>query len=490
MNLFEKLKKAFIKESTISLYDKIVKAYAEGKSMPLDGHTRIIFTDAKTGKERVVADKHNLVTNAVAEILSKNTSGLMSLYSILPLYNSFAGILCFQEEITENANNYIPPTETTNPLVAHAGQSMNSTVSTLRGNPVISDVVKTDTSVKWVWNWDTSHGNGTIRTVCLCPDSLGNMGLKPIDNSLNIFSTMAIDNLNGIGSGVENDKAFMMKFPISIDDNGQTGKAIYWPDNSTTFMEVTVKHDWFKFGIMRDKLTWQEVSNRTATVRSFNSQKATIFEDANYYYLIAVTSATAIQMDKVAKSDFTVTQSDITLSGTSLFNDRVYPYTWSRGVPRFPFDGTYLYIPKSDLTTFYRIPLANPANVEELSGSATIVAPYSDNYGQGIQNPIVFREGLILGASYIINGNNVYSVAAMPAQFHYDSSYSKRTFVDFVKKGATVYGNSHQWITGNAITGQGPAYVGMFLSTINVLDEAVTKDNTVSMRIEYTLTEV
>ena len=293
MNIIEKLIKALLSKPTISLQDRMVIAYLKGKPMPLKGHTRVIFTDVNTGEERVVADTTNMVTNAVASILSYNWSGLANFSTLLPLKSLYSGVLCFQNAITENADNYNPPNDTVNPLIAHAGQSNNDTANTMRGNPVISDIVETDTSVKWVWAWDSSHGNGTIRTVCLCPDTLGNMGLKPFDDTMNPLSTFGNDSTTNDTWNLTT----AIQFPMSIATDGKTSKTV-WIDNAT-FTEYTVRHDYTAFGIMRGSRDWQNASNRSATIRTGSSRF--VFEDDNYYYIARVTGATTMQIIRSQK---------------------------------------------------------------------------------------------------------------------------------------------------------------------------------------------
>ena len=494
MNIIEKLIKALFSKPTLSFHEKMVVAYLKGKKMPLKGHTRIIFTDEETGEERVVADTTNMVTNAVANLLSRDWCGFTNFSTIFPLKNMYSGVICFQNEITENADNYMPPNDITNPMIAHAGQSPNTTVDLTRGDPVVSDIVTTDTSVKWVWSWDSSHGNGTIRTVCLCPNSFGNMGMKPV--------TADIHPLVGGSFGESTENAWWSEdrskhFPFSIADDGKTCKTL-WVDG-TTFKEYTMRHDFFAYGIMRDKDTWQQVSVRTATISinsgGFNLDKSFIFADDDYYYLCTIRSATIIDYCKVKKDDFTVTGNQHwEFTGVSLWTSNYGGFgqsTVNRCMPIWAFDGTNLYCPNSDGNRFYRLNITNNADVDILDNTITISKRWAASGGNGrtFTSPVVLGSKLILGDNYLINGSAVYQLAQAADIGVGTWETSNRTHTTVIRKDNTYYGDTICLSDHGNVAGQAAIWNAMFLSTINVLEEPVTKTNTVAMRIEYTISE-
>ena len=73
--------------SNISIVERMVAAYAKGEPMPLKGHAKVILADGLTGKVQEVVESDNMVTNAVADILSKNWGGTAQFHTILPLRN-------------------------------------------------------------------------------------------------------------------------------------------------------------------------------------------------------------------------------------------------------------------------------------------------------------------------------------------------------------------------------------------------------------------
>lgn len=137
----------------------------------LKGTTRIELTDVNTG-EVEVHENHNMVTNALRDVLKplglcKRPSRFLSDFT--PYYQKLlGGILCFDKEIPENANDYYPPADAA--LIGCAAYGVqNNTKNTFRGgfNQTESEVNLKDRYVKYVYDFATSQANGTIASVCL-----------------------------------------------------------------------------------------------------------------------------------------------------------------------------------------------------------------------------------------------------------------------------------------------------------------------------------
>ena len=476
--------------SKMNLFERMAQCYARGEQMPIKGHAKIILADPITGKPKEIVESDNMVTNAVADILSKNWSRIANFGSsnISPLRKLFSGVMCFQNEITENANNYNPPADNVNPMIAHAGDAPNDTASVLRGSPVPSDFEITDTSIKQVWFWPTTAGNGTIRNVSLCAGShMGNMGLKPFNDE---FSPLSAIGEEKIFDNTWNE-TISKQFPFTINANGKESCSI-WIDGST-FKENKVRHDYLAFGIMRGVRDWQDISTRSATIRSGNNRF--VFDDANYYYIARASSATALQIDKVAKSDFSVTQTDISYANVSLWTGNFHSnFTALNGDLRiFAFDGTHLYYPKSDLTGFYKLNIADNSDKDMLDGSVTVETG-ANNAGAGGQfmSPLVINSGLVLGSNYLINGGAVYPIGhAKDIGIDHTTATTDANYLWLVRNGASVYGHAKHTAASYSVVASGQANVlcETFLSTINNIDPVV-KSTSQTMSIIYTLQEV
>ena len=125
----------------------------------LKGTTRIELTDVHTGKVEVY-ENHNMVTNALRDIfmplgLSQRPSRYF--YDFTPYYQKLlGGILCFDTEIPEDADNYYPPASANLVGCAVYGQQ-NNTKNTFRGefNQTESEINLKDRDFKYLSNAST-----------------------------------------------------------------------------------------------------------------------------------------------------------------------------------------------------------------------------------------------------------------------------------------------------------------------------------------------
>lgn len=467
----------------LSLVEKAQYARMHNETVPLKGHVKLILEDVRDGSQKV-EEGHNLITDAVASVLEDNWCGLSNFASIFPLKNLHGGCMMFQNPITPTAGNFNPPSELTNPLVAHAGNIAPESDWTgkKRGTPVPSEYLEDDTSIKQVWLWDNTQGNAPqISTVCLCPQNMGNYGLTPTQERQYTSRYTISSTVPRITSY---SRALCMQNPFSIDADGKTGKAIYL--SGTTFEEITVRHDWLAFGIMRNATTWQEVSSRTATVRTAQN-KTNIFEDDDYYYVYTITGADDIQIDRVSKTDMTVTQMDmVDIGGVSLYTGDYALQPRQRMTAMFGYDGRYLYLPNSAGNGFVAINPNDSTDKMVLDGTVNLYLNYTDISSNNVMkhNALVISEGLVFGDYYIINGASVYPKTATLSPLT-DGDGRKRG--SLYRHGASVYGLSNS--TENYAMNQGVLLVPFFLSSIYPLESPVHKTTSQTMRLEYTIEE-
>lgn len=142
--------------------------------MGLKGEATIELVDVKTGKRETIA-KHNIVTNAVPQILS-NAFGWQTwtsydsdylAYEMFPILTKlFGGILLFEDNIEENTETIFAPNS--KKLIGYASiAGVNDTKDPMRGsiNKIESGAV--NGGYKFVYDFATSQANGMIGCVCL-----------------------------------------------------------------------------------------------------------------------------------------------------------------------------------------------------------------------------------------------------------------------------------------------------------------------------------
>lgn len=138
----------------------------------IKGKTEIVLTDVYTGRSQKILE-HNMVTNALNEIFKqegymKDKSYMYGEVFSPPFKTALGGILLFDKAIPENASTYFAPAGTNLTACGVYGVK-NTTADTLRGdfNSEESVVDRNARSVKYVYDFATSKGNGTIASVCL-----------------------------------------------------------------------------------------------------------------------------------------------------------------------------------------------------------------------------------------------------------------------------------------------------------------------------------
>lgn len=145
--------------------------------MALKGSATIELTNADGSKEIIKHD--NMITNAVNDLLKSQRGELATIMKHMKNGESYAqalfgGILLFGDTLNDNADDYFLPT--TN-IVGYASQNGYGGLDTARGSFNESEGgLQDDGSYKFVWDFATSQANGTIKSIALCPNVMGQIG--------------------------------------------------------------------------------------------------------------------------------------------------------------------------------------------------------------------------------------------------------------------------------------------------------------------------
>ena len=148
--------------------------------MKFKGHTTIELKNVETGEIKKYEDD-NMLTNAISKMLNfaaTHSLGTNSLdvYSS-HWYNLLGGLVLFDTALTEDADNLYPPAGTKPVGYGMAGDTNSYTSVPEWGiyNTQESDTSSTDTK-KMVWDFSTSHANGTIASIALTHRNNGLFG--------------------------------------------------------------------------------------------------------------------------------------------------------------------------------------------------------------------------------------------------------------------------------------------------------------------------
>lgn len=146
--------------------------------MSLNGSATIELTNADGSKE--VYKHDNMITNAVQDLCMSQRGEMATILKIVNNGDSYAqalfgGLLLFDETLNSDPADYFLPTVK---CTGYASQDAYAGLDTCRGSFNASEGgLQADGSYKFVWDFSTSQANGTIKSLALCPNMMGRIGL-------------------------------------------------------------------------------------------------------------------------------------------------------------------------------------------------------------------------------------------------------------------------------------------------------------------------
>lgn len=449
----------------------------------IKGKTEIVLTDVYTGRSQKILE-HNMMTNALNEIFKQE--GYMKDASIMydstfqpPYQKVLGGILLFDKSIPENVSTYFAPAGTNLTACGVYGVK-NSTADTLRGD-FNSDESVVDTnahSVKYVYDFATSKGNGTIASVCLTSacggySSYGAPAYGGNGQSASFFlNTGDRENMRGGDTGI-----------IAVDyTNDQV--ITFTPSTSGSYINaITIKKRRAHMKtiplIQSAKGTGTLISTKTISIDNiyYSSYSWNYDKTANAFYLVGSTSSSSISSGGtfrvIAISLDTLTAQTYNLANP--LDETAYM--------AYVYDGC-VYITNGNRDKVCRIRLADDSDFTEIS--AVKNAFYS--------LPLAFTlEGRIYVPSYQSGTNMNYlpftiidtatnTVRATQSSTNYTISESNKRFVP-------VIGNNIMALNSSDSTYDRFCVPCNYLATINNLSAPVKKTEAQTMKVIYTITE-
>lgn len=145
--------------------------------MAIKGSATIELTNADGSKEVIKHD--NMITNAINDMCVSQRGEMATILKMVNQNDSYAqtmfgGLLLFGETLNNDADDYTIPTAN---IVGYASQTAYAGLDLARGSFNQSEGgVQEDGSYKFVWDFGTAQGNGTIKSLALCPNIMGKIG--------------------------------------------------------------------------------------------------------------------------------------------------------------------------------------------------------------------------------------------------------------------------------------------------------------------------
>lgn len=483
--------------------DKTTTQPLNGVRLPkVHGHTVLTLADAKTGREVKRIEKDNLVTNAVARIFLQNYLGAIKYGDITPVRDMFGGVFLFYDTLTESENTVSLPDPASNPVIAYAGQTAHATANTKRGNPNNAEGGSGPTldgkGYKFVWSWDFNQGNGTISAAALTFKDFGDIGPTPnpcVQDEYPFFvmssKTLTLWGGNRTARG---NFADQIHTPVCITDGGATAWTFDYSTKALKKWAVNYKAQ----GVNNTLLSGSVVETKTPDITT--SQYGGITWDAatGLFYFVEFPSTSSCVITEYDPTTNTKTQK--TFSGTGISFAQVAPPANVLGaayINKFAKCGNYFFVFGG--TGMYRLDWTQPSDIEVIDFTEwdTTERAWSNNivdFGQ-----IATGDNCVIGAGYYISGLKVYTTETTPDSAKLGlltTASSIANLGSYVVRHALTDDPHIQipwlWAYGatssQAFNANSCIMFSPYLATVQNLEEVVTKDSTMTMKVAYTIT--
>lgn len=488
-----------------------LKGFSAPKMPKLKGHVKLILRDHKTGKVEV-SEGDNIVTNAVADIFTNNYLGGIDYSKMMPLWQKwFGGVLCFEQAHANlDADKYYLNPDSTQHLVAHAGQTAidpNHDDDVSRGNPTQSAYVETENSIKMVWEWGTTHGNGTIRALSLTHSDTGSYGTgsESYDFQNNFTPYEALNQTTNFWTARSTSYKDVSSVMAMYDDSH--GLAFYRDSDDssgTDLLNVYIRKLAYSKAGLYQTLTASDNLQRTFQIQlpfTLYAQPYYYFEPSTKYLWIFhnLTGVASYDNDDIKYCKIDCENEELVDLGSGVYYGTITSDTQDiapLGIIDMEFanilrDGDYFYFPTatnpvmsgaydnrgSYVTGYKKINLSNISEQESIEF----------NEVQKVSQSLTGK-GILINNGRVINGVTGYTCKPFYTitntrvrNLFLSSPNNPSTFAQFHKSdGYSAMMGTPQYILANK----------MLLTTKFNLQSAITKTSGQSMTVEYTLQEV
>ena len=452
-------------------------------------------------------EKHNAITPFVQNAITKGNFNMSIPNStIMPLYQWFDG--CVLTSGTNDAS--LGMIAHNSDIVACAGNTADAgSTDTRRGNANTSETADITGGRRFVWDWSTDRGNGIIASVGLTRSALAiaeiSQTVLPSNNPINailashtgvatsIGNLTIIDWEKSVGYLVSyNNDIVVTEFPLST-------KAL------KLFGSPYLKQVGYDGNIIS---TTHTIPNSTISNPSPNVGNSSISYTGSHIHWITwsgatlkdyVIDTTTWELDSDYGTGGVITR---TFTGVTFSNIRYNgSYNWNYHKDICPIIGDYVWM----VGTVGGVPKMLKCNL--LGASATEIFEFDNLYKTvlGVNNGEIIN-----GCSVVLpNGDFVKtpstggdSIYGSALYYHNDKFYLTKADFGFADPSAyNTYGmcginaNSYGTIVDGSMKqgNSAMAHLGFihgFVSTVNNLDEAVTKSADLTMKLTYEITEV
>lgn len=493
--------------------------------MALKGTTRIELTNVKTGKTEVI-EKHNLVTNAIPDLLTLNPDGYLwtsgkfgtDMNPICP--NAIGGILLYENPLEEDPDKYYAPD--TNPVIGYSSNDVNSGTDVKRGsmNQTESGPLEDHSGYRFVFDFATSQANGTISALGLTSkwggasgygslESYGNNVVSLSDaNSGYIFKTLSYK-IQGVHAkyegiaGLTADRKYGVYALVAGRKQIEVGKIRIPIDTVPLAVRTLPNEEALAETQVLNTTVFADTSVVSTGFRYYNFMDGGDgciwgFEHAGCVNGNASAPAT-LNWVKISKEDFSFEEGSMVVNaqlyGMGRYVSELYQYAYGDYEGYSIIHNGFLYCLNYSRTGIVKIELANPTNViEMLHPEGRIIEPtISNNDGSATclnvnGNTVYFANGYIENDKIIpakqanITSSSYAATTSYPRGLRDGKNTGIRVGPFIIKYMVSVSGSS-------VMVYRFVLLMAPYLATINNLEKPVQKTADKTMKITYILRE-
>ncbi len=428
-------------------------------------------------------EKHNDITPYVQSVIGAgNFQYRADATKLLPVLQFFKGCL-----LTDNSNVASSMMLASNSNVtAQAGDDAYSTGTNLkRGSFNGNESGVITGGYRLVWDWLTNQGNGTIASVCLTRPQIGKT--EYLTNAFPSANAACSEWLY-IGQGYVSTQFSRMTV---IDYDKEIAYKVSYSSGTITVDEYSVNTKRLHLLGGQDEFILIATHTISQTVTSYSSTSTSVSYTGDKLHVISF-SGNNLYDYAIDTTAWTVTATNHTYSGASFSSLNVHGSALVKDA--MPIIGNYLYAYGSSNTKILKCNLTNDADITavdnpmsgvvsrlDYSNGAGLILPNGDWYKFGaevgeydtdyVQSGVYFHNGV----PYIVNRNYRLSRAFVVAM-------NGNAYGTQVVNGTHGDGDSERFFRGLST-------LFPYVSTVNNLEEAVTKSADLTMKLTYEITE-
>ena len=447
----------------------------------MKGHVKIELLDHKTGKLKTT-ERDNMLTNALAfraGIDSNDTLNLYSSeYSLLPLgTKGLGGLLMFDGPLVEDAGNIHFPMGVH--LTGCAGRGAGAPASSLQGTIDGAASGFSNGTYTTVWNFLPNQGNGVIAALAL---THAKAGAAPFHMyRCNGWNTISSAYRHFVAMDPETDTAY-----FSYNYQSTATISFYKRKLSRHLLRVNTPF----MGAEETALSWS-LSGETITDRNYWD----ITPDYDGYIYILATqgnqtgSATVYLRRLKASCDHFSLEEDEDFRQTLTLPDvQLYPSSQSKNYHTMALcvSHGYLYAQSYDRKSVYRVSLTDTSlirqftpDIERFQMMDCGIYPHRDS---GIWTEFMFQATTTTGGTENRRSKGIIyedGTCCCDTAVYTTSSWYLKDFCGYVTDDLRMFSSYYQYFDACQ------TYIG----TICNLEEPVTKTDSQSLKITYSITD-